>query len=43
MNTEIRREAKGKVFDMKESSATKSTKENRKERILEETTGRKKE
>jgi hypothetical protein len=43
MNKEIRREAKGKVFDTKELSPTTSTKESRKERILEETTGRKKE
>jgi len=43
MSTEIRRESKGKVFDTKESSPTKSTKESRKERILEETTGRKNE
>jgi hypothetical protein len=43
MNTEIRREAKGKVFNTKESPSTKSTKGSRKEKILEETTGRKNE
>jgi hypothetical protein len=42
MNKEIRRDAKEKVYDTKESSPTTSTKESRKERILEETTGRKK-
>jgi hypothetical protein len=43
MNKEIRREAKGKVFDTKESSPTTSTNESRKERVFEETTGRKNE
>jgi hypothetical protein len=41
MNKEFRREAKGKVFNMKESSPKMSTKESRKERILEEITGSK--
>jgi len=43
MNKEFKREAKGKVFNTKESSRTTSTKESRKERILEEITGRKNE